>query len=293
MNMRKLISFVLIIISFFCLVNINPSTVLAAETKGLQVKPLRSRPVQNPGDTTSGEITVTNQTDKTMDVSLSVERFKVTDEEYNYNFQPGEHTYWVRLADSKVSLTSNQSKKIAYSLAVPNNASPGGYYFAIIASTENNTESVSFKEVKRVASLIYLEVSGLTEKKVNLLGIDAPWFLTKRSISIDARLNNQGNTHVQSRILYFIKPIVGKGPDRVQAEGLILPSTIRKLHTKISVPFWPGIYKLKADFSPPQGGNQNITQTVIYMPIWSWLLLILIASLLFRIIRSRKKFKNR
>lgn len=268
--------------------------VRAATPTGLQIAPLRSKPSQNPGDTSTGQLTVTNNTPDSMIVTLSVERFKVTDEDYHYDFAPGEYTEWVRLADTKVTLESKANKQIAYSLAVPANAPPGGYYFAIFASTQNDASTTNFKEIKRVASLVYLEVSGQLDKKVNLLGFDTPWFLTHRTLNIDNRLANQGNTHVDARLKQTINPLLGHGPEAVQKDGLILPSTIRKLSSTVKTPWLPGIYLLQVQFSPPQGGpTQSFSQIIVYFPVWAWLVLALLAvAILFGIISKKKKHRH-
>lgn len=290
--MRKIIVALLLLGSIFLPIRAQAETRL----NGLQISPLRSRPILRPGDTTTGQLSVTNNTDTTSSVTLSVERFRVTDEEYHYDFAPGEHTDWVRLADTKIQLNKNENKKIAYSLAIPNDAPPGGYYFAVFASTENGGSTASFKEVKRVASLIYLEVGGLLNKKVNLLGIDAPWFTTSRQLSIDSRIANQGNTHVQARLKQSIRPIVGPVPESIQKEGLILPGSIRKLSSTVKTPWWPGIYKLSVDYSPPQGGAiESYRQILIYFPVWAWIVCAIL--LLFGIIKfihrnRRRSFKR-
>jgi hypothetical protein len=290
--MRKILVALLLLGSIFLPVHAHAETKL----KGLQISPLRSRPVLRPGDTTTGQLSLTNNTDAASQVTVSVERFRVTDEDYHYDFAPGEHTDWVRLADTKIKLNKNENKKIAYSLAIPNDAPPGGYYFALFASTENDGSTASFKEVKRVASLIYLEVGGLLNKKVNLLGIDAPWFTTSRQLSIDSRIANQGNTHVQARLKQSIRPIVGPVPESIQKEGLILPGSIRKLRSTVKTPWWPGIYKLSVDYSPPQGGaTESYRQILIYFPVWAWIVCAIL--LLFGIIKfihrnRRRSFKR-
>lgn len=286
-HMRKILVALLLLVGIFIPVHAHAETKL----KGLQISPLRSRPVLRPGDTSSGQLSITNNTDATTTVTLTVERFRVTDEDYHYDFAPGEHTDWVRLADTKVQLDKNENKKIAYSLAIPNDAPPGGYYFAVFASTENTNSTTAFKEIKRVASLIYLEVGGLLNKKVNLLGIDAPWFTKSRQLTIDNRLANQGNTHVQARLKQSIRPLIGPVPESVQKEGLILPGSIRKLSSTVKTPWWPGIYKLSVDYAPPQGGpTQTYRQILIYLPIWSWIVLgMIIVIIITKVVRKHKK----
>ena len=255
-------------IALLCCGVIATPIIHAQEQKdGLRVSPLRSRPVQKPGDTTSGELTISNHSGRTLEVSLDVERFKVVDEAYNYDFAPGEYTDWIRLADRSISLEDKATKKVAYSLAVPNNAPPGGYYFALFASSKNGSGQTSFVEVQRIASLVYLEVSGLIERKATMLGVDVAWLQTKHDVPMGTRISNQGNSHSEARIKQTIRPLIGKSSDELHT-GLVLPSTIRNIEKKIQLPWWPGIYRISSEFSPPQGGTQRVEHTVVYFPLW-------------------------
>ncbi|MEI6480802.1 MAG: hypothetical protein WCO19_00710 [Candidatus Saccharibacteria bacterium] len=287
--MRKSLVVLLLIVSICIPAHAYAETKL----KGLQVSPLRSRPALRPGDTSTGQLSLSNNTDSASLVTLSVERFRVTDEDYHYDFAPGEHTDWVRLADTKIQLNKNENKKVAYSLAIPSDAPPGGYYFAVFASTESSGSGSSFKEVKRVASLIYLEVGGVLSKKVNLLGTDAPWFTKSRQLRIDSRLANQGNTHVEARLKQSIRPLIGPVPESVQKEGLILPGSIRKLRSTVKIPWWPGIYKLSVEYSPPQGGKaESYRQILIYFPVWAWIVIGLFIVILLRTIFSKRRLSR-
>ncbi len=258
---------------------------------GLQIFPLRSRPTLSPGDTSTGKVTVKNDTDQLMSVDISVERFKVTDEDYNYSFSEDRNTEWVRIADKSLNLQKRESKEVAYSLAIPADASPGGYYFSIMASSQNQPSSTNFKEIRRVASLIYLEVSGDLTRQVNLLGFDSPWFVTQREVSIDTRLANQGNSHHSARTKQYFESIFGQQSSILQKDGLILPGTIRKLSSSLKAPWLPGIYQLAVEFSPPQGGQVQVKrQTILYLPVWSWFVCLgLLVGLVILINKARKK----
>ena len=294
-SMKKL---AIVTLSLMIAVVTLPATVQAATPKGLQIYPLRSRPAQRPGDTSASVVNIKNNTSGPQQVELSVERFKVTNENYDYDFSPGEHTDWIRLADKSLTLASGEAKGVAYSLAVPIDASPGGYYFAVFASIKNSGGTSNFTEVKRVASLIYLEVSGKVVKKVNLIGVDTPWFTINRTINADLRLNNQGNSHHPARIKQYFENLINQESPAVQKEGLILPGTIRKLSSKLEVPRMPGIYHLAVEFTPPQGGTtQSIRQNIVYFPVWSWFvsafLIYVIGSRLAKMERVKRHLRKR
>lgn len=260
---------------FCCCALIVPAYVArgAEEPKGLQIAPLRTRLAQKPGQVSTGQTTVTNRTREALTSALSVERFKTTDEDYHYDFSQGEHTDWVRLADSTVQLGVDEFKNVAYSLAVPADAAPGGYYFAIFAATTTGDGGTSIQETRRVASLIYLEVDGDLVRKVNLLGVDVPWFTTKPRVSVDSRLVNQGNTHVEAVLTSSVKPIIGYSREPTSQQGLILPGTVRRLTDTAKLSQFPGIYNVGIEYRSPEGTTQKFNQLVLYLPVWSWFVL--------------------
>lgn len=253
----------------------TPCTAYAAsDQKGLQIAPLRTRTAQQPGQATSGQISVKNSTAGNLTVALAVERFKTIDEDYHYDFSQGEHTDWVRLADSTVQLGVDEFKNVAYSLAVPADAAPGGYYFAIFAAATTGDGGTSIQETRRVASLIYLEVDGDLLRKVNLLGIDVPWFTTKPQVPVDSRLVNQGNTHVEAVLTSSVKPLIGYSREPTSQQGLILPGTVRRLTDTAKLSQLPGIYNVGIEYQNPEGKIQKFNQLVLYLPVWSWFVLV-------------------
>lgn len=278
----------------------NYSRVQAAETKkniGLRIAPLRSYPVQKPGETTAGSIKLSNLTGSSQNVSLSSEQFKTIGENYDYKFEPNSNVDWVRVVDKDILLAGGENRSIAYSLAVPAGASPGGYYLAIVATTKDEESSTDITVIKRVASIIYLEVSGDITRKTNLLAFELPWLSTKRSIDIDVRIANEGNSHDRSRVaVTYRRWPFGKESSPTLIERLTLPSTVRKINGTVELPGLPGIYKINVTFAPPQGGTTNKVRYVLVLPFWCVILLVMLAIsaiLLWRKLpKNKKRYKS-
>ncbi len=287
--MKKLFVLVLVILAVVIpgIANAQPAQ------RGIRITPLRTYLAQDPGNTSAASVTVTNDTDKPVRVKLSSENFTVTNEAYDYGFDVSESAGWIRFVDQQLVLEPGASQKVSYSLAVPTTASPGGHYIALFASTEEEASTTAVTEVKRVASLVYLEVSGHIIKKGQLLGIDIPWLTTNPQVPIVARVANQGNTHMQNRVGITATPMFGGTKYITQLEGLTLPNTIRRISGEVIMGRMPGIYKVSATYAPPQGGNTVHTSTLIYMPPWFvlsvGLALLLFGYFLFGKLRHRRK----
>lgn len=236
---------------------------------GVQVKPLRAYPNQAPGQTTNGSFTVTNNTDQPQDVSFSAERFKTVDEDYNYAFDKDIITDWVDFKSPTMSLKPKQSQVQNYTIAVPADATPGGRYIALLTSVTPKSDEQSVTQINRVASLIYLEVTGKITRTVQLLSVDVPSFTAKPQVETTMRLANTGNSHYRARVGLS----VGRWPStnnilKSQPETVLLPGTVRKISETINLPKMPGVYKVTAIFSPPQGGGTSLTRTIVYAPLW-------------------------
>ncbi len=249
---------------------VAPLTAQAKAPTGLQVTPLRSYPVQNPGTITDGSLTLTNYTDSPQQVLLSTETFKTTGEDYRYSFGSNDATSWVQYAEPVIDLAPKQTKVAKYTIVIPTNAAPGGKYLALITSLAPPAGNQRITEIRRIASLVYLQVNGKVTKTSQLLSFDVPHLTSKPSFIAHVRIDNGGNTHFQSRVGFYVQrwPLPGEGKYVTQLQGFVLPGTVRQLSTEVFLPRSPGVYKVTADYSPPQGGVNHISHNIIYLPLW-------------------------
>jgi hypothetical protein len=286
---------ILAIALFVSLLWLSTPRALASEPVGIQVTPLRAYPAQSPGATTKGSLTLTNYTTSPQYIALSVESFKTVNEAYDYGFGSDEATKWVQFSEPFVTLAPKQSKVAEYTIAVPAGASPGGKYLSLVTTVSPTAGTQGVTEIHRVASLVYLQVNGALTKQGALLSFDLPKFSTRQTITAQVRLANSGNTHFESRVGFTVQRWLLGSPtnDNFQVKGLILPGTVRQLSTEIHTPSLPGLYRVTADYSPPQGGATKLSHLVLYIPIW-FILILLVALgtfvvLIIRLWRTHRK----
>ena len=225
------------------------------------------------GETRSDKITIRNTGATALTISLSVERFEVANEQYDYRFGAGKASDWVRFVDQEFLLQPNQEREAAYSVAIPTNASPGGYYFAIFAAGEPPQANDAIREVKRVASMVYLEVPGAVSREGRIVGVSLPWLTTNRQTSYELRLINQGNTHFDIDARLGLSRLIGGSMGERQLTGLLLPGTIRNLSGSLDLPTWPGLYRLQGRVGFPDGAQNLPDRYILYMPVWFMLLI--------------------
>lgn len=239
----------------------------AEAAESLRVQPLRSRPVITAGETRSDKISLRNTGATSLTINLSVERFEVSDEQYNYRFGAGQASDWVRFVDQEFRLDPGQEREAAYSVAIPATAAPGGYYFALFAAGET-PQTDAIREVKRVASMIYLEVPGELNRDGAVLGVGLPWLSLDRRLAYELRLINQGNTHYETDTRLQMRTIFGQGIIDKQITGLLLPGSIRSFTGELELPPWPGLYRVDGKTSFPNGTQILPSRYIVYAPIW-------------------------
>jgi hypothetical protein len=285
--MRRLLYAVILAAIFF------PASSQAA-SESLRVLPLRSRPVIESGQTLASTLEVKNSGSEPLLIRLSAEKFAVTNEQYDYRFEEGSESDWVRFPVSEFVLQPEEQRDVAYSIAVPGNASPGGYYFSLFAAGEPTAQSDAIREVKRVASLVYLEIPGDLRRDGKIVDANLVRLTFDRNLSYELRLINQGNVHYEVDSRLKLTSILNNQLSDFQLTGLLLPGTIRKLQTDIMLPVLPGIYKVDGTVSFPAEKQNVPTRYVLYVPPWAILLgVIVIGFLSYRHYAKRHNHKRK
>lgn len=213
--------------------------------KGLTVSPIRSELEIAPGISQDGVLTITNSTKETMVVDLTAESFSVINQQYDYAFtSESEMAKWVSFSDSKIELAAGESKKANFTIGVPLSAEPGGRYISLFASTNTHVDSdSSIVSRQRVASLLYLTVTGKITRSGNLIYLTSPNIVTGK-VNWSMVLQNTGTTHFRSR--YDIKILNIINNDVVansQGDALILPGSLRLITDELPSLKLPGLYK--------------------------------------------------
>lgn len=261
--------------------------------KGLTVTPLRTELSIAPGTSETKSLSITNTNTSPITVHLTVEEFSVINEQYDYAFDvETQLSKWVTFTPSVLTLEVGQTKDVSYTVGVPFDAEPGGRYISMFASTETSASGEGAQSIQRVGSLLYITVLGDVSRAGTLISLNSPWFITGPA-DWSAQLANTGTTHYRSRYTVAIQNLFGgTEASSLQADALVLPSTVRAISGEIPTPKMPGIYKIVYTIGLGDSPAKIETRYVLYMPS-AVLVIVLFAAILagalFGEYRSRKK----
>ncbi len=265
-----------VVLSFISLLLFGTAPLSAADTqdKGLSISPLRKESSVTAGRQSSSFFTVANLTTKPMEVQFSVREFSVTDFIYDYKFRtPGND--WVKLKQKSVRLEPGKSEKIWYDIVTPERAAPGGYYFALFASTKIDGGGLS--GTIQAVSLLYTKVEGRLLTTSVLQNDSAPFFVIDDQVDYKFQVKNTGNVHFSAYFYGQLEGLFGMRSEQGTSH-LLMPKVPREVKGSVPMPFLPGIYKFtygyKVDFADIITSK---TTYILYMPPWSFVVLVFVA----------------
>lgn len=266
---------------------VSPATAAIANPKpinGLQITPVRDEQKVDAGSKTSGSIVVANLTPETITVTLQVRTFSVTDFTYDYRFSnPGKP--WVHLGLTELTLNSQQSKTIPYSLTPGATASPGGYYYSFVASTKTRAGSVP--SVLQAVSLLYITINGKLTHTGSISHVSAPKVVFGKQFDVSVDVTNTGNTYYFAAVTGHVKGFL-TGASTAPQNHLLIPQKPRRVSSSLHSPALPGIYPVTIKYTADNGTVAYATQYVLFLQPWS-IATIIAVILLLAVIQNRQR----
>lgn len=233
---HKIISFFAISV-FLLIVFVTQTQIVRATT----ISPVQVELVGDPGTTLKSSVKVTNETQSSQTLYTITLNFEPKgDESGEPNFIPTKDglAAWVKTENS-ITLGPKEQRVVPFTVQIPTNAEPGGYFGALFTSTtaprENDNGGVVLSE--RVGSLILLRVNGSLVDSGDILEFDTKhnrfWY-TALPVSLYYRFQNSGLDRVRPLGDILIKNWFGRTTQTLNANpegGNVLPKSIRRFET--------------------------------------------------------------
>ena len=205
-------------------------------THALTVSPARIEIAGNPGQTITSQFAVINEQSSDQTFYSSAENFEAQGETGTPNFVPATDglATWISVQPT-VSLAKNQEKTLSFTVAIPADATPGGYFAAVFLSTTPPEQAQGQVSVgARIGVLVFLHVEGDVKEAGGLIDfstINNQRVFAAPPVSFAYRFNNAGGDRIEPTGQLTITNTVGLTVASVPANpaiGNILPNSIRK-----------------------------------------------------------------
>ncbi|MCK5320266.1 hypothetical protein KAJ61_02655 [Candidatus Parcubacteria bacterium] len=250
MKYKKLLLFLAIFLFIF----IVADKAQAQSSAGIKISPVKTEEMVDPGEVFKSQIKVTNESGETRTFYVYLRDFKSEGESGMAKLViPGtEEGYylasWIDVSREGIELSPGQERTVPFTVDVPENIGPGGYFGAIILGTEpprihkqNEEKGAGMSIAQQTASLLLLRVRGdvFEEAHIREFNTDKDFYNTPFLVDFLIRIENVGNVHIKPHGAISIKNMFGKEVRILKINekgGNILPRSIRRFSANI----WEG-----------------------------------------------------
>ncbi len=197
---------------------------------------------------------------------------------------------WVRFDPEEFTLEPREERRVRFTIEVPEDASPGGHYAGLIASSADPIGPGAVGVVQRIASLVLLTVPGEMEESLSVIDFGtATDYYDRGPATFVTRFENSGTVHLRPDAEIEIVDIFGREVDTVQVEKRnILPGAVRRIETDWDRDWLLGIrYTANLTGTYGEDGSLNSVSTSFWAFPWRLGIALLALLLFFFVTRKR------
>jgi len=244
--MKKSAQIFLIIITIFLLTLVfkfSTQAQVTSDSTFLTISPPVRELELPPGSNNSYQVSLLNQSNKTLKILVRASPFAAVGETGGVDVSDNElpNTQdWVIVNPSILTLAPNERRNITYTITLPRNAEPGGFYFAITAQVTSKidmgpagpAETKSGSEINfNVASLNIVQISGKAVTDARISEFSTPKKIYEYGpVPFVVRILNLGNVHIKPALQIDVHNTLLKGEKetiRLRLQN-VLPGAQRK-----------------------------------------------------------------
>ncbi len=192
--------FLLLLTLIFGLVaGVQPAFAMDPPAFSMTINPTSQDIELFPGQEYTGKVNITNTGSASLNFTASAAPYMVDNETYEPSFsEANDFTQlynWITFPQEIYHLEPGQSASVEFKVNVPAEATGGGQYAAIIASSNDTIqEGAAIKVISQVAGILYGRVNGAEmHPEGELVEQSAPFFTLGGPIEISERTYNTGN----------------------------------------------------------------------------------------------------
>ncbi|MFA6305148.1 MAG: hypothetical protein WC651_00250 [Candidatus Gracilibacteria bacterium] len=212
--------------------------IVSFDVSALTVAPTKVEIKGNPGETVTAEFELKNEQKGAITFYPSYENFEANGEEGTPNFVPGDNglAAWMRTDKESITLEPGKYIKMPFTVTIPKDAEPGGYFAAIFWGTQPPASSgeTAVSIGAKTGILVLLTVNGEVREGGNLLGFgtkDDARFFNSLPVTFAYRFQNGGGDRIKplgdvviKNMLWFTKTKFSANKN----DGNVLPGSVRR-----------------------------------------------------------------
>ena len=293
-------------------VGINLALPLATHAAAqVGITPPKNEVVLQPGQTYTSSFRIYNNGDETLHYTAYVTPYRVSSDDSGattnlYDGSEAESSYstitdWITVdTESGIVEPGDENAYINYTITVPENATPGGQYAAIMVEQDVDEESSSSAGIVnrvRAAYLVQTTVAGNVEETATISEVNIPGIFVDSKITASSMVENTGNVHGYASYALQVFPLFSDEELYTTEEEpetqFIYPGT--KYYNQLTWEDTPsiGIYRVVETVSL-FGESTSTERIVVVCPLWLILVIafVIVFIVVWLIVRSKKRKHN-
>ncbi|MDD5528370.1 MAG: hypothetical protein PHO56_05405 [Patescibacteria group bacterium] len=267
----------------------------------LKITPSILEKLVKPGDILAQQIKLANQSDQEITFYAYLKDFKAAADDETGKAQlivpgsePGNYvSSWVDISTDGIKLAPGQEQAIPYTINVPSNVGPGGYYGAIVFGTVapkakpgETDKGASIGVAEQAASLLLLQIAGIADERAEIreFKTDKLFYATPFTVDFSTKIQNFGNVHVKPMGVIEISNMLGKKVAALPVNdkgGNILPKSARLFTNTWKDSFGFGRYEAALILSygtPAESGGEGKKTLTMFWYFWIFPVKILVSA---------------
>ncbi len=267
-------------------------------TQHITVTPSSTELSAPPGGSTQGTFNVINSGDAKFDIKISASPYHVAGVDYDPQFTqlPGtsDASKWIHFSgETSRSLEPHKTTEVAYTLEVPPNTAPGGYYAVLFAESTPAITSDGVVSHNRVGNILYITVQGKVKTSGSAKALGVGPFAMGTSLKTGAIIGNTGGIHFVTTVKTSIKNMFGKTVFTSDVKRHVLPQTERKISSTWDKTPPIGFFHVEQTATVAGETQQLPGQWVLLMHPWVSVVLIIALLLLVIWLVLKRKAKSK
>lgn len=158
------------------------------------------------GQTIDGKVKLLNNENRSLVLTPSTSNFGAKDEsgepDFKFDAPSADLASWIQIDKKPVTVEPGETKEIAFKIAVPIDAEPGGHYAGIFfASGGTATGGGQIGVQSKLGTLVILTIEGNIREQaaISSVTLGGSTTVSRPPVHFNIRINNSGNVHIKPK----------------------------------------------------------------------------------------------